>query len=390
MNEATSVASLSAAAPLVLERRCVLLAGGGSGGHISPGLAIAERMKAIDPTTRPIFTCSQRPIDAQMLTEAGAEFHAIPAEPMARQPRKLWRFALAFLRGRRAVQRLIDETRPSWVVSLGGFVTAPAVSAARSRGVPVLLVNLDATPGQANRWVAKRARHVVSAIPTPELLGFASAIIGMPLRRLALAPAEQESCRQQIGLLPTVNTLLVTGASQGANSLNDMMLLLAQRRPEVFREWQVLHLCGPGARGGAERFERAYADAGVRATVMPFLHRMGLAWGAADLAISRAGANSVGEAAANRVPTLFVPYPYHADLHQKHNAQPLVDAGAAAMALDAIEPEPNLTALGLPLVQLMTDDAKRGAMKRALTARSEPDAAQRIARFLLGAGGWES
>jgi len=386
MTFAAVSAGVSSSPSLAVAARCVLLAGGGSGGHISPGLAIAERMKAIDPGCRPVFACSQRPIDAQMLTEAEAEYLAIPAEPMSLRPRKLLRCMRAFIRGRAEVLRMIDRLQPSWVVSLGGFVTAPVVHAARARGVPVLLVNLDATPGRANRWVARRAREVVSAIPTPTIPGFAREIIGMPLRRLALAPAEQASCREQLGLLPGVHTLLVTGASQGANSLNDFMLLQAQRDPKAFKDWQVLHLCGPGVSGGTTRFETGYRTAGVHAVVMPFLHRMGLAWGAADLALSRAGANSVGEAAANHVPTIFVPYPYHADLHQMHNAMPLVDEGAAVLAKDAIEPEANLRALGEPMLKLMHDDASRRAMRARLEARTEPDAAERIARFLLGAG----
>ncbi|MEY4534209.1 MAG: UDP-N-acetylglucosamine--N-acetylmuramyl-(pentapeptide) pyrophosphoryl-undecaprenol [Planctomycetota bacterium] len=386
MNALATGAGESSSQPLTVEPKCVLLAGGGSGGHISPGLAIAERMKSIDPGCRPVFACSRRPIDAQMLDQAGAEHVAIAAEPMSLRPRKLLRCMRSFLEGRAEVLRMIDRLRPSWVVSLGGFVTAPVVHAARARGVPVLLVNLDATPGRANRWVARRAREVVSAIPTPTLPGFARAIIGMPLRRLALAPAEQAACREQLGLLPGVRTLLVTGASQGANSLNDFLPLLAQRQPDAFREWQVLHLCGPGASGGPERFEAGYRRAGVHAVVLPFLHRMGLAWGAADVALSRAGANSVGEAAANHVPTVFVPYPYHADLHQMHNAMPLVEQGAAVLAKDAIEPEANLRALGEPLLALMQDDAARRAMRARLEARSEPDAAERIARFLLGTG----
>jgi UDP-N-acetylglucosamine--N-acetylmuramyl-(pentapeptide) pyrophosphoryl-undecaprenol N-acetylglucosamine transferase len=275
MTAAASGAGVSSSPSLAVAPKCVLLAGGGSGGHISPGLAIAERMKAIDPTCRPVFVCSQRPIDAQMLGEAGAEYVAIPAEPMSLRPRKLLRCARSFMRGRAEVLRMVDRLRPSWVVSLGGFVTAPVVHAARARGVPVLLVNLDATPGRANRWVARRAREVVSAIPTPSLPGFAREIIGMPLRRLALAPAEQASCREQLGLLPGVRTLLVTGASQGANSLNDFLLLQAQRAPGAFKDWQILHLCGPGASGGAARFEAGYRAAGVHAVVLPFLHRMG-------------------------------------------------------------------------------------------------------------------
>lgn len=365
---------------------CVLLAGGGSGGHISPGLAIAERMKSIDATCRPIFACSHRAIDAQMLGEAGAEFVPIAAEPFSLRPGPFLRFVGKLFTGRREALALIDRTRPAWVVALGGFVTAPVVHAAVARKVPVLLVNLDATPGRANRWVAKQAAMVVSAVPTPEQPSFSKTVIGMPLRRLAIAPFERVACRTALGLAPDLNTLLVTGASQGAGSLNDFIVLFAQRHGAAFSKWQVLHLCGPAVEDGPARFEQAYKAAGVRAVVLPFVHRMGLAWGAADLALSRAGANSVGEAAANRVPTIFVPYPHHADLHQKHNAQPLVDSASAVLALDAIEPARNLTALGEPLLRLMAEEGARGAMRARLEARREPDAAGRVAAFLLGQG----
>jgi len=385
MNTLAASAGVSSSPSLAVAPRCVLLAGGGSGGHISPGLAIAERMKAIDPGCRPVFACSQRPIDAQMLSEAGAEHVAIPAEPMSLRPRKLLRCMRAFLRGRAEVLRMIDQLQPSWVVSLGGFVTAPVVHAARARGVPVLLVNLDATPGRANRWVARRAREVVSAIPTPTLPGFARDIIGMPLRRLALAPGEQASCREELGLLPGVRTFLVTGASQGANSLNDFMLLQAQRHPGAFKDWQVLHLCGPSVSGGAARFEAGYR--GVRAAVLPFLHRMGLGWGAAELAVSRAGANSVAEAQANHVPTIFVPYPWHKDLHQRENAQPLADAGGAEIVLDAMEVQGNVATIGARALALMADASRRQSMRRALQLRDGGDAAARIAHRALH-GSW--
>jgi uncharacterized protein (DUF1501 family) len=121
MNAAAASAGVSSSQPLAVAPKCVLLAGGGSGGHISPGLAIAERMKAIDPGCRPVFACSQRPIDAQMLTEAGAEHVAIAAEPMSMRPRKLLRCMRSFVRGRADALRMIDRMQPSWVVSLGGF-----------------------------------------------------------------------------------------------------------------------------------------------------------------------------------------------------------------------------------------------------------------------------
>ena len=118
--------------------------------------------------------------------------------------------------------------------------------------------------------------------------------------------------------------------------------------------------------------------------VTAFLDRMGLAWGGADLALSRAGANSVAEAAANAVPTLFVPYPHHRDLHQRYNAEPLVRAGGAALALDAIEPILNRDAIGAPLIELMNDPARRDRMRAALEARPRVDGASEVARELVG------
>lgn len=361
----------------------IILAGGGTGGHISPGLAIAERIRMISPGARLVFACSTRAIDASMLREAGAEFSPIRAQGFGSHPRQAVRFLLSLIRARRDADELIARTKPAWVVSLGGFVTPPVVAAARRRNVPVLLVNLDATPGRANRWVAKRATKVVSAVAVSELPGFASAVIGMPIRRIAIAPASTELCRAELGLDPATPVLLITGASQGAQSLNDLGLELARTHASAFKEWQVLHLCGANPAGGIARYERAWREAGVRAAVVPFLYRIGVAWGAAELALSRAGASSVAEAQANRIPTLFAPYPFHHDLHQRANAMPLVNAGAAALELDLVDPAKNMSGLGAVLVRLMGSAQQRAQMRRALAEIPPPDSAEQIAEYLL-------
>ena len=367
----------SAAIPLIL------LAGGGTGGHISPGLAIAERIRSIHPGARTVFACSARPIDAAMLTEAGAEFFAIRAEPFSTDPRRFLRFALGLLRGRADARALIAATKPDWIVSLGGFVTPVVAREAHRAGVRVLLVNLDATPGRANRLVARRATRTISAVAVPHIANFAEAVIGMPIRRIALAPASKELCRAELGLDPNVPVLLVTGASQGAQSLNELAVLLASVHGKAFAEWQVLHLCGANPVGGVARYERAWRYAGVRAAVLPFMHRIGIAWGAADLALSRAGASSVAEAQANQIPTVFAPYPYHKDLHQRENALPLVHAGAAAMELDEIDPQKNARGLGARVLALMESAEQRYAMRKALQSMAPQDSAEQIAEFLL-------
>ena len=197
---------------------------------------------------------------------------------------------------------------------------------------------------------------------------------------MALAPSDALSCRERLGLDPNRPTLLVTGASQGASTLNALMRTLLQESPLAFEGWQVIHLSGAADENA---MRQAYAEAGVPALVTEFLEKIGLAWGSADLALSRAGANSVAEAAANRVPTLFVPYPYHRDLHQQFNAEPLVRLGGARMALDAIEPGLNRGAVGGPLIELLTDPDQRARMRTILEQQEHVDGASEVARLLL-------
>ena len=162
------------------------------------------------------------------------------------------------------------------------------------------------------------------------------------------------------------------------------MQLLLTRERAAFGEWQVLHLIGNADR---TPIERSYRDAGVRAQVIPFLHEMGLAWGAADLALSRAGANSVAEAILNAVPTVFAPYPYHADLHQKWNAKPYHDEGVCVLCEDAIDAQRNAlpggSSLGATLIDLLCDHARRETMRAALLARPRQDAATEIAKAAI-------
>jgi UDP-N-acetylglucosamine--N-acetylmuramyl-(pentapeptide) pyrophosphoryl-undecaprenol N-acetylglucosamine transferase len=262
-------------------RRTVVFAGGGSGGHLSPGLAIAERMTDAAPGVRPLFLCSTRAIDAQMLGDAGVEFRPIPAEGFSWKPRGLLKFALGYAAGLRTAKDVMRAESVEHVVSLGGFVTGPVTAAARSLRIPITLVNLDATPGRANRVAARRAHRVVSACETPGLPKFAEAIVGMPLRRSAMAPGGRAECRGQLGLDPVRPVLLVTGASQGASSLNSFMVAFALKHRELLAHWQVLHLAGNKGSPSAAELDAAYARAGVKALVLPFLNEMGLAWGAA-------------------------------------------------------------------------------------------------------------
>jgi UDP-N-acetylglucosamine--N-acetylmuramyl-(pentapeptide) pyrophosphoryl-undecaprenol N-acetylglucosamine transferase len=363
------------------DRRVYLFAGGGSGGHISPGLAIAERLVERQPDTGVVFACSSREIDRIMLRESGVSFETLPAAPLTLHPRGLSRFVRGYVRSRNAAIGLMKSRGVSHVVALGGFVSAPVVAAAARLRIHSTLVNLDDPPGKANRWIARRCTQVLSAVRVSRRPGFAREVTGMPIRRHAMAPGPPEDCRRRLGLDPDAPTLLVTGASQGARSINTLVTSLAGDEPALFDGWQVVHLSGRSER---DKVERAWADAGIRAWVRPFVHEMGPVWGSADLAVSRAGASSVAEAWANHVPTVFMPYPWHRDRHQERNARPMADAGGAVIERDHVDVAANLAGVGRTLRALMLDAAGRQAMRQRLRDQPAPDGADNAARMLMG------
>ena len=273
--------------------RTFLFAGGGSGGHISPGLAIAERLTELEPSAHCVFACSNRAIDAAMLSDAGAAFEPMPASAFTVQPLRLLRFLSAYRQTKQIARELIRRENVLDVISLGGFVSAPVVAAAKVCGAKVTLVNLDDPPGKANRLIARRCDRVLSAIDLQHGAGFEHRRVGMPIRRNAVALCDAATCRKRLGLDPVKKTLLVTGASQGAGSINRFVPRLATEYGEAFADWQVYHLAGHSA---PDEVRQAYTEAKVSAVVESFQDCMGLAWGAADLAVSRAGASSVAEA----------------------------------------------------------------------------------------------
>lgn len=360
--------------------RVVVFAGGGTGGHLYPALAIAERLPA---ECRTLFLCSARPIDAQILTNAGVDFVALPATPPTRKS------PLTFAKNFRASFRLareharVKDGRVS-MIAMGGFVCPPAVLAARALRVPVTLVNLDAEPGKANRFVDRFAQRVFTAADGPRVpKGWQR--VGPLLRRSILVGASRAESRRTLGLDANLRTLFVSGGSQGAGTINDAMRALAERDAPLFEGWQVYHQAGPVKDGADEHLgalRDAYAGAKVRALVVPFCDAMGHAWNAADLALCRSGAGTVAEVLGTATPAVFLPYPYHADEHQKKNAQPLADAGGATILTDHIDAMKNLPALRDTLGSLMHDPKKLNAMRDALLSLAPTDGASTIAANL--------
>lgn len=364
----------------------IIFAGGGTGGHIFPAVAIAERLLAREPGAHVRLLVSTRPLDASILAGvllAGkpAAFTPIPAQPLGLRPGPLLRFVSHWGSAVRAGREAIRSGRggPVVVVAMGGFVAAPVVQAARAERVPTILVNLDAVPGKANRWIARHARRVLTAAAlAPGEHRPAWETIPPIVRERLLEPRNRGACRASFGLDPDRPTLLVSGGSQGAASINALAMALARAGETPLRAWQVIHQCGKGA---ADEVRRGYDDVGVRAWVGEFIADMGSAWGAAEAAILRAGAGNVAEAWATRTPALFLPYPGHADQHQKHNAMRLVGVGGGLLGEDR---GPSAIDHLLPLAaSLVRDDARRDAMREALAALGPVDGAARAASAIL-------
>lgn len=361
----------------------VFFAGGGTGGHVFPNVAVAQRLSAMGRAVSPRFVVSTRPIDAQVLEGTRYAVTPVAAVPFTAHPLRLPRFLVSYRRALGHCRELIARYRPAAVIATGGFVSGPVVKAAAKAGVSVALVNLDAVPGRANRWCARDATAVFSVYPVQALKR--AQRIGLPLRDEAREHVPPEAARRSLGLDPQWPTLLVTAGSQGASTINRMMIELVGRTQHhrTFEGWQLLHLAG---RQDVAAVRQAYAAAGVAARVETFCRRMGLAWSAATLAISRAGAGSVAEAWHHATPTIFMPYPFHRDDHQRRNAEPLVTAGGAMLVRDRVEAIPNVAEVAGPMVSLMTGEARRAKMREAASATRPIDGADVLAKWLVSVG----
>ena len=364
----------------------VVFAGGGTGGHIFPNLAILEALSA--PKTPhaarllpPHFLLSDRAIDASIAAEHSLRFTALAAKPFGLSPRTFLRFVTHWGRSVREVRQVLALHKGKGrvvLVATGGFVSAPAVQAARAERVPIVMVNLDAVPGRANRWAAGHATRVFTAAAIQEGPGRAWEVIPPIVRSAARAPGDAAHCRRVLGLDPARPVLLVTGASLGARSINQLVTRLVEQSRSAFDGWQILHQTG-GVEADAALCAEAYAKAGIPAIVRPFVKEMGVWWGAADLALGRCGAGIVAEAWANTVPAVFMPYPYHKDQHQRANALPLERAGAAEIATDLIDPQANASGVGVRLLALVADASRRAEMRKLCASLGPADGAGRVA-----------
>lgn len=370
----------------------VVFAGGGTGGHIQPNLAIAEQLAQLLPgQVQGVFVTSDRSIDAKVLGDETIEGMTLtqlvsPAKPIAMKPGALMRFAWnwggSVRAGRRAIRELRQTCEHIVVVSTGGFVSPGVAMGAKAEGVPSVLVNLDAVPGKANRLMQRWATRQLTSAPTTDARFERLAPI---VRRRMLETPTPEEARQHFELDANTKTLLVTGGSQGARSVNDFTVCaLAALRDEIdLSHWQVIHQCGTDAE---DSLTESYRSLGLRAWVGAYIERMDLAFAASEAAITRGGAGTIADLWATRTPALILPYPYHADEHQKVNAKELADVGGVSVGIDKIEAEANVGE-NLGKLRKLLDPESRQSMSVAIQGLGEADGARSVALIVLALAG---
>ena len=355
----------------------ILLAAGGTAGHIEPALTLADTLTALDPTTEVVFVGRSVGLEARLVPERGRRLRTLPAVPMPRKPSKDLLLVAPRIAGSvRQMRRILAEEQPDVVVGFGGYVAAPAYLAARSAGVPIVIHEANARAGMANKLGARFTPWVAEAV-AGSIPG--ATHMGMPMRTSIVTldrSAQRAAARAHFGLDPDRTTLLVFGGSLGAKRLNEVVTGAASdlRAAGV----QVLHAVGESATGVVP-----LGDDAIAYVTLPYIDRMDLAYAAADLAITRAGAMTCAELAAVGLPAIYVPLPI-GNGEQRLNAQPVVSAGGGLLIEDADFTPGALRAQVLPLV---ADPQRLAEMGRAASAHGVRDGAERLADMVRAAGG---
>jgi UDP-N-acetylglucosamine--N-acetylmuramyl-(pentapeptide) pyrophosphoryl-undecaprenol N-acetylglucosamine transferase len=355
----------------------VIIAGGGTGGHIYPGVAIAQEFKRRDADAQILFVGTARGLETKIIPREGFNLELIDVGALKRvgfvnRVKSLMMLPKSFL----DVRSLIKRVRPDVVIGVGGYASGPVVLTAALMDTPTLVAEQNALPGFTNRTLARFVK--AAAVSFEEAKGFfgeKAEITGNPVRA--------EFFDVPVKHAGDVIHVLITGGSQGARAINEAVIgalpLLAEEKDRV----SFTHQTGEN---DFYRVRDAYENSGLSADVRPFIEKIVEEFAAADLVISRAGATTVAELAAAGKPAIMIPFPFAADDHQRKNAEAVERAGAGRMILQAeLTPE----RLAKELLWLIHDPPKLGRMAEAGKRLGRPDAAKRVvdlAMRIVGSG----
>ena len=376
--------------PVLQRAYRVLIAGGGTGGHLSPALAVAQELCLRHPDAHILFIGTADRIEAEKVPAAGFAFRPISVHGLA--GRWSWQGLLKRLRGLAEIltglplwQSLITmgKFKPDVVIGTGGYVCGPVLMAAWLTRRPAILLEQNEEVGNTNRWVSRfiKLAVVISAQAGTyfRAKGLRVEVVGNPVRPVILSTTRQEGMTA-LGLETDRFTLSIIGGSLGSSPVNEAAAEAVRRlaREGWFRDgWQVVHLVGP-QRGGALTEEECRA-LGITYWAYPFLDNMHHLLAATDIAVTRAGGTTLAEIAVRGIPSVVIPWSGAANDHQTRNAQPFADAGAAVVISDAqLTPERLYAALD----EILPDPGKRAVMAAACRKLGHPESTRRIIDFI--------
>ena len=358
----------------------VIISGGGTGGHIFPAVSIANAIKALEPDAAILFVGAEGRMEMQRVPAAGYEIKGLPIRGFFRP---LWKpanigVAIDYLKSKWMAKKILREFRPDVAVGVGGYASSAALGAASSLGIPTLIQELNSYAGLANKTLAAKASKICVAYEGMERFFPAEKIIltGNPVRQNLLdTTISHDEAVKSLGFDPKKKTILLVGGSLGARTINESVL----RHLDLVKSSDVQFYWQTGKYYSAEIAKRLEGENIPNLKVTDFITDMGVAYKAADLVISRAGASSISEFCLIGKPVILVPSPNVAEDHQTKNALALVHKDAALYVKDAEAPD---TLLALA-VKTVSDDARLKSLSENVLKLALPDSAEIIAKEVI-------
>jgi UDP-N-acetylglucosamine--N-acetylmuramyl-(pentapeptide) pyrophosphoryl-undecaprenol N-acetylglucosamine transferase len=357
----------------------VIIAGGGTGGHLFPGLAVAEELKQRNASTEVIFVGTEHGIEARVVPREGYPIRFLRAEGIAgvspvKKIRAIFRAFLSTVDS----YRIIKTVKPDMVIGVGGYASGALVLVAHFMSIPTIILEQNSMPGLTNKILGKFVNSIcvtyyesISFFPREKTF-----FTGNPVR-LQVLKGSIESAYRLFSLEEGLFTIFTFGGSAGARSINTAMVDALNHLYDLKDQIQFFHQTGVR---DYENVREAYRKAGFKGTITPFVYQMGEAYAVADIVVSRAGATTLAEITTLGKPSILVPYPYAAGNHQELNAKRLVEIGAAKMIPDR---ELNGEALAASIRELYLNESLRIEMGKNSRTLGRPEACEKIVDIAL-------
>lgn len=354
----------------------IIITGGGTGGHLFPGIAMAEAILQNYPECTVVFIGTERQIDGRALQ--GRPFTVVPLKCRGLKGMGLFAKLMTALQLPASIisaMGIIRRYKPDLVFGVGGYVTGPVILAARLLGIPCGIHEQNSVPGLANRLLGKIVNKIFISLPGSETYfpDGKTILSGNPVRKELLAAAAQRRTEEK-----KRTTLLILGGSQGAHRVNMLVTeTLAAQKSILPPDFMVIHQTGPH---DEETVRNRYANLGIRAQVASFFDDMARLYQQADLVVSRAGATTLAELMIFQKPAILIPFPYAADNHQEKNGRYLVEHGSARMFIEA---DLNTATLGAEIITLTNNPKQRQKLAANIGSLARPDATEIIVQHCL-------